>query len=341
MDARGKGNVARSTDLNAAGHMLAAATAIYFFGETLTHAMAELLQSSLRGPALRRLDRGMVAGQFWQLGEWAVNAVLPWLALMVVAALFVNVVQVGFILATEAIQPKLSRLSPLAGAKRIVSVAGLVRLATSLGKLTVLVAIAAWFIASRVDHCISLNGEDTATIMTSIGQSLTDLAFLLALALIVLALLDFVFQKWKHEQDLKMTKQEVREEMKNMDGDPQIRQRRREAHRKLAQARELHQVQDADVVITNPTHISVALKYDPDTMPAPTVIAKGMGEIAARIREIAAQHAVPIIERKELARSLYRTVNVGQTIPAELYGVFVEIMAYIYRLTGRRPSGLT
>ena len=137
-----------------------------------------------------------------------------------------------------------------------------------------------------------------------------------------------------------MTKQEIRDEMKNMEGDPLIRQRRRDAHRKLAQARELNQVRDADVVITNPTHIAVALKYDPDKTPAPKVVAKGKGEIAMRIREIAAKHGVPIIERRPLAQALYSNVKVGQIIPVEMYEVFVEIMAYVYRLSGRTPPPL-
>jgi flagellar biosynthetic protein FlhB len=142
------------------------------------------------------------------------------------------------------------------------------------------------------------------------------------------------------EQDLRMSKQEVRDELKEMEGDPVMRQRRREAHRKVAQARELRQVRTADVVITNPTEIAVALKYDPEKMLAPVVVAKGMGEIAASIRRIAVENRIPIIERKEVARSLYRTVKVGQSIPVEMYQVFVEIMAYVYHVTGRTPQSL-
>jgi len=166
------------------------------------------------------------------------------------------------------------------------------------------------------------------------------LAFQLSSALVFLALLDFLYQRWKLEQDLRMSKQEVRDELKEMEGDPVMRQRRREAHRKVAQARELRQVRTADVVITNPTEIAVALKYDPEKMAAPIVVAKGMGEIAASIRRIAAENRIPIIERKEVARSLYRTIKVGQPVPIEMYQVFVEIMAYVYHVTGRTPRSL-
>jgi flagellar biosynthetic protein FlhB len=198
-----------------------------------------------------------------------------------------------------------------------------------------LVAIAAWWIALELPVFVNLMGSEPGELAVQIKSSASGLAFLLALALVCLAVLDYLFQRWKFEQELKMTKQEIREEMKQMEGDPHIRQRRREAHRKLAEARELHRVPDADVVITNPTEIAVALKYDPETMSAPAVLAKGMGPIAARIRQIAAQHGIPIIERKPLARALYRDVKVGHPIPVEMYEVFVEIMAYVYRITGR------
>jgi flagellar biosynthetic protein FlhB len=134
-----------------------------------------------------------------------------------------------------------------------------------------------------------------------------------------------------------MTKQELREEMKDMDGDPHTRMRRREAHRKLTEGRNLQAVKTADVVITNPTELAIAIKYDPATMPAPTIVAKGADEIAAQIRKIAAEHGIPIIERKPLARALYKSVKVGQQIPAEMYDVFIEILAYVYRITGRQP----
>jgi flagellar biosynthetic protein FlhB len=258
----------------------------------------------------------------------------------------------------ESLQPKLARINPLEGVKRIFSLRALVKLAVSLGKLLVLTSIVVLFLVSVLPELLQTveaewmpaelpaNGERfretrfAALLLVSIRDLLGSLAFQLAAALVLLALLDYGFQKWKHEQDLRMTRQEIRDEMKNMEGDPLIRQRRRDAHRKLAQARELSQVRTADVVITNPTHISVALKYNPDEMPAPKVVAKGMGEIALRIREIAAEHGVTIIERKSLARTLYANVKTGHFIPVEIYEVFVEIMAYVYRLTGRNPPRL-
>ena len=204
-----------------------------------------------------------------------------------------------------------------------------------------LVIIAAVVIAAELPTFVAMTDLTPSLVAMQIGQSIVSIGFQMAAALVVLALLDFGFQKWKFEQDLKMSKEELRQEMKDMDGDPHIRHRRREAHRKLTLANDLRKVADADVVVTNPTHIAVALKYDAETMSAPRVVAKGMGEIAARIRTIAAEHGIPIIERKPLARALYKNVKVGQMIPLEMYGVFVEIMAYVYRLTGRAAPKLS
>jgi len=339
-EAREKGNVARSTDLNAAGHMVAAAAIFFFFGWPLTQSMAELLRSHLAGPGWIQIDTGLVVRHSFDIAKWMLHAMFPVILATVVGALAVNLAQVGFLVAPEALEPKLSRLNPIEGAKRILSVQALAKLAASLAKIVVLVTLAVWYSMAQLPQFLQLIDAETATIASCIGRTIVELSALLAFALIVLALLDYVFQKWKFEQDLKMSKQEVREEMKNMEGDPHIRQRRRDAHRKLAQARELQQVPHADVVITNPTHIAVAIKYDPETTSAPVVIAKGMGEIAHRIRRIAIENNIPVIERKPLARALYRDVKVGQDIPVEMYEVFVEIMAYVYRITGRTPTGL-
>lgn len=339
-EAREKGNIARSTDLNAAVLMMSAATALSVLAIPLASSMGVLLRHYLSQPGWVTLDRGFVLQQFWFLGEQMGSAVLPVLLMMLVAALLANLVQVGFLLAPDALQPKFARLNPLSNAKRILSIQALVKLGVSLGKLILLTAIAGAFVAAHLPEYLPLVIAEPAQILLTIDDAVTSLAYQLAFALFVLAVLDFGFQKWKHEQELKMTKQEVRDEMKQMEGDPHIRHRRREAHRKLAQARELGAVKEADVVITNPTHIAVAIKYDPRKMAAPTVVAKGMGEVALRIREIAELHGIPIIERKPLARALYRDVKVGRSVPVEMYEVFVEIMSYVYRITGRQPPTL-
>jgi flagellar biosynthetic protein FlhB len=339
--ARERGNVARSVDLTAAGLMLGAAAVFYVLAVPLCRALAELTAGLLRSAGRTHVESADVALQFRNILQLLAPSLLAVLLAMMLTAFLWNVVQVGILIAPEALQPQFGRLNPLNGLRRIFSMSSLMRLAVSLAKLAIVVGIAVWSIGSilpQVTHLIGLSPGATLVFMEG---ALVSLAFQLSAALVFLALLDFLYQRWRLEQDLKMTRQEIRDEMKEMEGDPLMRQRRREAHRKVAQARELHSVRTADVVITNPTEIAVAIKYDPTKMPAPVVVAKGMGEIAASIRRIAIENRVPIIERKELARALYRTLKVGQAIPVEMYQVFVEIMAYVYKLTGKTPLGLS
>jgi len=337
-EARQKGNVARSQDMNSAGLMLAVALGLAVFGIPMLQAMSRLIAASLKTARPMELDAKLLTVRLRTLFEYALIETAPLLVLLVAAGGLINIAQVGFLVTPEAIAPKLNRLNPIEGVKRILSLRGLMRLIGSLAKFLVVIAVAGLFISSTLPFLTQLSGAEPPEILRTIHRTVVQLAFQLALALFALALLDFAFQKWKHEQDLRMSKQEVRDEMKQMEGDPHTRQRRREAHKKVAQAREMQQVKTADVVVTNPTHIAVALKYDPEKMPAPTVVAKGMGPLAEQIRRLAVEHGVPVIERKPLARTLYKTVKVGRPIPEELYTVFAEIMAYVYRLSGKTPN---
>ena len=334
-EAREKGNIAKSTDLNAAGMMLATAAVLYFFAVRLSSDMKNLMEVSLTTPVWLRVDQPLLIERCESIIELFLEGTLVMMVVLFVSAVFLNIVQVGFMMTPDVLQLKWERLNPIEGAKRIISIRGLVKLGVSLGKISLLVLIAVWFSYLVFPRFLGLMGAPPETILRDIFNSTIELGLLLALALIILGGLDYAFQKWKHEKDLMMSKQEIREEMKSMDGDPLIRQRRREAHRKLAMSQELSKVESADVVITNPTHISIAIKYDPESMPAPVVVAKGAGEIAFQIRKIANEHGIPIIERKALARQMYRDVKTGQEIPFELYEVFVEIMAYVYSLTGK------
>lgn len=334
-EVREQGNVARSTDLNAACLLLAAATAMSFMGVGVVGAMGRMLEASLQEPAWERIDTGLLVHHLGRLGQPVLEQVIPFMLIMAVAALASNFLQVGFLISTDVLQPKFSRLNPWEGLKRILSPQGAVKLAISLAKLSLLSAVAGWFIWSHLPRFVGFAEADIGDTAGEVGESLIAVGFWIALALISLALADYGFQWWKFEQDLMMTKEEIREEMKNMEGDPHIRQRRREAHRKLTTSRELQQVATADVVVTNPTEIAVAIKYDAETMAAPIVVAKGQGHLAARIRALAAEHGVPIVEKKPLARALYKTVKVGGAVPTELYEVVAEILAYVYRLSGK------
>ncbi len=335
--ARDQGNIARSTDLTAALMMFTATGALQFLGGNLFDSMAGLVHSNLSATPVLQFDLGTWMKTNWTLLGMLALSVAPFLILMMVGALAANLTQIGFLWSPEVLMPKWERLSPASGLKRIFSLYSVARLGGSLAKLAILASIAYAYIHLHLPQFVMFNELDTAALVTQYGRSLVELAFYLSLSLLALALLDYGFQFWKHEQDLRMTKQELREELKEMEGDPQTRMRRRDTHRKLAEARQLNDVATADVVITNPTHIAVAIQYNPAKMPAPMVVAKGMGEIAAQIRRIAAENGIPLIERKPLARALYRQVKVGGVIPPDMYDVFIEILAYVYRVTGRKP----
>lgn len=332
-EVRERGNVARSVDLNVAVSVLVAAAVLNFFGGDLSLALATILRKSLSAPAWTDIDLGLLSTELWSLAQIVAAALLPALALVVVSAVLVNTLQVGFFLSTEPLVPNFGRLNPLAGAQRLLSLQSTVRLAGSLLKLVVSCAIVVGFVTGRLPEFLRAVDADTAVFCRQLGDWLVSLAFQMALGLVTLAGLDYGFQLWKFEQDIKMTKQEVRDEMRHMEGDPHIRQRRREAHRKLVSARNVQQARNADVVITNPTEIAIAIKYDATKMEAPIVLAKGKGALAARIRHVAIEAGIPIVEKKPLAQALYRAVKVGQAIPVELYEGVAEILAYVYRLS--------
>lgn len=336
-EAREQGNIARSVDLTAALVLMAAAGGLALWGAEGGATLARLMEAVLSSEARVSLTRDEAVRWLHAIARLVATAFLPLMLLTMFGSLGGNLLQVGFLWSTEALQPNFARINPLSGFQRLFSLSSLVRLAGSISKILLVATVAYLYLLAHQAELLALSQQQAATILSTAGRMVVELGFYLSMTLVGLAILDYGYQYWQHERDLRMTKQEIRDEFKEMDGNPQVRARRREAHRKLTEARELSQVKTADVVVTNPTHIAVAVKYDPQTMAAPTVVAKGMGEIAAQIRRIAAEHGVPIIERKPLARALYRDVKVGAAIPVELYEVFVEILAYVYRLTGKKP----
>ena len=335
-EAREKGQVARSADVTAAAVLAAAAGLLWVSGIGLAEALAGTVRAGVSAatPMLSRSDAlARLAGYAALL---AVH-VLPGLLALAAAAAAGLAGQFGLLVSTRALAPKWSRVNPVAGFGRLVSARALARLGGGLAKVAVLVGVSGLTVSVWLPDLLGMVAAGPATILGRTHAALSALAVALATALAALAASDFFFQRWQHERDLKMTKQQVRDELKNQDGDPSLKGRRREAHRKLAAARDLSHVADADVVLTNPTHYSVALKYDPDAMPAPRVVAKGADEVAFRIRELAKRHRVPVLERPALARRLFRDVKVGRDVPPDLYAALVEVMAFVYRLTGKTP----
>jgi flagellar biosynthesis protein FlhB len=336
--AREQGNIARSVDLTAAIVLLSAAGGMYAFGPGVGEMVLQLIRGATTEDVALTLDQRSATLLLWKTAWDVARAVLPLMLLVAGGSLAANLMQVGFLWSPEVLTPKIERLDPIKGFQRILSLGALVRLGGSIAKVLLVAGVAYLYLSTHQAEYLALPEQEASALLVTMGRAVVELGFYLAMTLVGLAILDYGYQYWQHERDLMMTKQEIREEMKETDGNPQIRSKRRELHRQLAEARQLGSVKTADVVITNPTEIAVAIKYDPETMPAPTVVAKGMGEIAAQIRRLAAEHGVPILERKPLARALYRDVKVGHTIPVDLYEVFVEILAYVYRLTGKKPK---
>lgn len=334
--ARQQGNIARSADVTAAASLIAAAGALYLMGPACGETFVRLMRGTLQGDALITLDRPGAVALIWSVALTTAAGALPVMMLVMLGSLLAALAQTGFLWSTEALAPKWERINPIAGFGRLFSLQAAMRLVGSFIKITAVAAVAYSYLTSHQDEFRALAQQDLPVLLVTAGRSFCELGFSLAVTLVGLAILDYGYQWWQHERDLRMTKQELREEMKSMDGDPHMRARRKEAHRKLAESRDLSEVPNSDAVIVNPIHIAIAIKYDAAKMPAPIVVAKGKDEVAERIKEIAISHQIPIIEKTALARTLYKTVKVGQPIPPDMYDVFVEILAYVYRLTGKK-----
>lgn len=338
-ETREEGNVARSQDLTAAIILLGAVLLLGWFGRFMFGGMKTMVEAMLSGRWSHDVAVTGDLGQRWASLMTIGGRITAPVALGTVClAVLASVIQVGFLVSAKPLTPKLSKLSPLRGVQQLFSMRSAMRLVMSLGKVAVVATVAAVSIYFDLSKVMSLIQLEPAQAMAAAAGLVYWLAIRIAVVLLLLAILDYAYQKWQHEQDLRMTKQEVKEEFKRMEGDPLVKQRRAKVARQLAMQRISQAVPKADVVVTNPTHFAVALQYDGTTMRAPKVVAKGADFLALRIRQLAIANDVPIVERKELARALYRTVEVGQEIPAEQYAAVAEILAYVYRLSGRRSA---
>ena len=334
-EAREKGQVAKSMDLSAALCLLAALIALNFFAGNMTKYFMDFFDWAFA------LDRVAVTGKlaFEQGGAMAIKYLLkilgPILLILFIASYLANLFQVGFMLTSKPITPSFQKISPASGIKRLFSAQSAVKALMSLAKVCIIGTVAGITIANSMDKIVSLSTLSFINIVAAAGHLTFILGIRMATVLLILALIDFGYQKYKHYNELKMTKEEVKEEMKRMEGDPIMKQRRRAVARQLASQRTAQAVPQADVIVTNPTELALALKYDPETMPAPKLVAKGAGYMAQRIRRIALDSGVPIVERKPLARALFKSCEVGDHIPPELYKAVAEVLAYVFELNDK------
>ena len=343
-EAREKGQVARSADLNSAVLLLGGVLLIYLLGQSLLGSILGLTGETWEGLSTGIVDLDSVVHTGGEGALALLRTLLPIFIGLAVIAFLVNVLQVGFQVSTKPLELDITKLDPIKGAKKILSRRGVMRLLFGLIKLFIVGTL----LYQGLHHLLFNHSEEHLTTLLHgsvesawvySSDELFSLAIRAAIALLILAILDLAFQRWQHEQDLKMTKQEVRDELKRMEGDPKLKERRRRVQQQLALQRMMHDVPSSDVVITNPTHFACALKYDEATMTAPKLLAKGQDHVAHRIRERAIEHGIPIVEEPPLARSIFQLAEVGEEIPPELYQPVAEVLSYVYRMDDRRVAG--
>lgn len=340
-DARREGQVARSRDL---AHLLvlgAAGAALVALSKPLLQACRELLASGLRFDHAAVNDSAAMTQRLSDLTAAGLLAVGPVLAVMLAAALAAPLAMGGFIFVPSMAAPKLSRISPLAGFGRMFSLPSLVELSKVLLIALLLGLAGAAFLLTHITDFAALAHVGLASGLGQLGELLAYGFFALIAVLAVTAAIDVPFQLFHHHRQLKMTQDEVRREEKETQGDPHIKARIRSAQREIARKRMMAAVPTADVVVTNPTHYAVALKYSDGRAAAPVVVAKGADAIAEKIRELAKEHTVPLLSAPPLARALYRHVEIGAEIPAALYTAVAQVLAYVFQLRrwseGRAP----
>jgi len=330
--AREEGQVPQSRELATFVVLMTGGAALWVMARGLGQSMSQIVRGGLQfNPAIAR-DSAYVMAQLSDQFLDAALALAPFLALVLIAALASPMLLRGWLFSTKAFMPDFNRLNPLSGIKRMFSTQGLVELVKSLAKVGLLGVVAVWLIWSNLDAIFSLSLEEPSSAIQHMGDLIGKVFLLASGAMIFIVVLDLPYQLWSFYNKLKMTKEQLRQEAKESEGDPHIKARIRAQQREAARRRMMSEVPTADVVVTNPTHYAVALKYTEGKMGAPRVVAKGADAVAARIREVAAENRVPLLEAPPLARALFRHTELGDEIPATLYAAVAEVLAYVFQL---------
>lgn len=336
-EARQEGQVARSVELTSAISLLAGIVLLRMTGPKFWAAWMKLMSQSFTNAGHTDLSgQGQVFDLFHQNIMLFVNLMTPLLGVVLVVGAGVGFAQVGPMFLPKLLLPNFGKINPLEGFKRMWSVRALVEAGKSLFKLVIVGAVAYRATMGVVGQVAELTQTQVTTIPAVVGQIVFNLAIQVAVLFVVLAFLDFLFQRFDFEKSIRMSREEIKQEFRNQEGDPLIRSQLRQRGRALAMRRMMADVPTADVIVTNPTHFAVALKYDAGIMTAPLVVAKGQDEMAKRIREVAREAGVPMIENRPLARSLYRLVEIGDGVPSELFRAVAEVLAAVYRLRDER-----
>ncbi len=336
-EARNKGNVPKSTEVNSVLVLLSGLMLLKFFGPWMMRNIARYTSDTLMMMGHPKADLGFAAGIVIKALMAICYICWPVCLGILVIGVIANLIQVGFLFTFEPLIPKLEKINPIAGFGRLFALRSFVEMIKNILKLLIIGFVAYTTVAGDFHKIIGLADTSVSAIFMFMVAVSFKVILRVALVLLVLAILDYVYQRFEHEKGLKMSKQEIKEEHKQSEGDPQIKSRIKSLQREMARRRMIQEVPKATVVITNPTHIAIALQYDP-SMESPKVLAKGKRLIAEQIKRIALDNGIPIVEDKPLARSMYDRIFVGESIPMEFFSAVAEILAYVYRLKKREAA---
>jgi flagellar biosynthesis protein FlhB len=337
-DAKKKGQVPRSKELNTMMLMAVAAVSFILLGQTMMTDLTEMMKNNFQPSRADIFDGRAVLRFFYAAIIDGVSLLGPFFGLMIVAALLAPLSIGGWSFSMQAIQPKMSKLNPIKGLKKVFSAKGLMEMIKALAKFFLVAAVAITIIWVNRNQYLLLGTQSLDTALSHAADLLTTAFLLTIIALIVIAAIDVPFQIFDHNKQMRMTKQEVKDEMKDTEGKPEVKGKIRQLQREMAEARMMEAIPDADVVVTNPTHFAVALKYD-SNMRAPRVVARGADLVAANIRRVAEENEVLLVESPPLARALYHSTDIGEEIPHGLYVAVAQILAYVYQLKNVQKNG--
>ena len=330
-DTRKKGQVAKSQDINTALVLIAVFAVLNFAGGSILKGIVSLMSFSLNDLMLMELTEHNIKSIFIEILKQTAIILSPILAAAMVAGVIANYIQVGVLFTTEPIKFKLEKINPLSGLKRMFSIRSIVELLKSILKITVIGIVTFAILWNKLEQILLLSQKSIGAALITIAKLTVQMGLVGSGALLFLALFDYLYQKYDYEKNIRMSKQDIKDEYKNVEGDPLIKSKIKQRQREMAMRRMMQDVPTADVVITNPTHYAICLKYDEDKYDAPYVVAKGVDFLAQKIKLIAKEHEVITVENRPLARALYTQVDVGDIVPEEFFKTVAEILAYVYR----------
>lgn len=331
-EARAKGQVPRSPELATFAVLLAAGGGMLYLGRMLIGSLETIMTLGLTVDRNAAFRPDAMTARLLDAAVAALTGFAPFMVLMVLVAILAPLALSGWLFSTEALVPNFARMNPFAGLGRLFSAHGAIELGKALAKALLVGGVAAWVLYAEIEPILGLAAEPTDAALGHLGRLLAYSFLIVVAAMAVIVAIDVPYQIWDHAKQLRMTKDEVRQELKEQEGDPQIKARIRQLQREAARRQMMAEVPKADVVVTNPTHFAVALRYTESSMRAPAVVAKGAELIAGRIIEIARENSVPVVRAPPLARALHAHAEVGREIPAPLYTAVAEVLAYVYQL---------